>query len=317
MSGIIISVGGSKNITNNRENKGKSLIYSLNDYTALDLETTGLDPKFDAIIEIGAVRVKNGIIVDCFNSLVNPEYEIDEFITKLTGITNKMLSTAPTIKKILPDAISFIGEDTIIAHNANFDINFMYDACLSLSQPFFSNDFIDTMRMSRLLFPDLPHHRLGDVIQHFDVSTPVNHRATGDAEAAHICYEHMKRYMLDNDIDISAQNQARAIKASSITTDKTQFDEDSPVFGKLFAFTGALEKMLRKDAMQMVVDMGGLCGDGVTRKTNYLVLGNNDYCSSIKDGKSTKQKKAEQLKLSGYDIEILSEDVFYDMISIH
>ena len=66
----------------------------------------------------------------------------------------------------------------------------------------------------------------------------------------------------------------------------------------------------------MVVDLGGMCVDRVTKKTNYLVLGNNDYCSSIKDGKSIKQKKAEELKLSGYDVEILSEDVFYDMISI-
>ncbi|HCT71767.1 MAG TPA: exonuclease, partial [Bacteroidales bacterium] len=63
-----------------------------------------------------------------------------------------------------------------------------------------------------------------------------------------------------------------------------------------------------------VVDRGGLCGDGVNKATNYLVLGNNDYCSTIKDGKSTKHKKAEQLKLSGIDIEIISENVFYDML---
>ena len=72
--------------------------------------------------------------------------------------------------------------------------------------------------------------------------------------------------------------------------------------------------MTRKTAMQMVVDLGGLVGNSVTKKTNYLILGNNDYCSSIKDGKSSKQKKAESLKLSGNDIEIISENVFYDML---
>ena len=72
--------------------------------------------------------------------------------------------------------------------------------------------------------------------------------------------------------------------------------------------------MVRKDAMQLVVNFGGSCGDNVTAKTNFLILGNNDFCSSIKDGKSSKQKKAEALILKGNDIEILSENVFYEMV---
>lgn len=72
--------------------------------------------------------------------------------------------------------------------------------------------------------------------------------------------------------------------------------------------------MPRKNAMQIVADLGGINGDNVTKKTNFLILGNNDYCKSIKDGKSSKQKKAEKLKLSGQDIEIIPESVFYDLI---
>jgi DNA polymerase-3 subunit epsilon len=72
--------------------------------------------------------------------------------------------------------------------------------------------------------------------------------------------------------------------------------------------------MTRKEAMQLVVDLGGICGDSVTKKTNYLILGNNDFCTSIKDGKSAKQKKAESLALSGNDIKIISENVFYDLV---
>jgi DNA polymerase-3 subunit epsilon len=102
--------------------------------------------------------------------------------------------------------------------------------------------------------------------------------------------------------------------AKDIQASTTDFDEASPVYEKVFVFTGTLERMTRKEAMQLVVDRGGLCGDGVNKKTNFLVLGNNDYSSTIKDGKSSKQKKAEQLKLSGCDIEIISENVFYDMI---
>ena len=74
------------------------------------------------------------------------------------------------------------------------------------------------------------------------------------------------------------------------------------------------KRLQRKDAMQLVVNLGGQCGDNVTAKTNYLILGNNDFCSLIKDGKSNKQKKAESLILKGKDIQILCENVFYDLV---
>ena len=104
------------------------------------------------------------------------------------------------------------------------------------------------------------------------------------------------------------------LKAKDIIADVNEFDVDNLLYQKVCVFTGELERMPRKEAMQIVVNLGGICGDGVTSKTNYLILGNNDYCKTIKDGRSSKQKKAEELKLKGQDIEIISEDVFYDMI---
>jgi len=125
----------------------------------------------------------------------------------------------------------------------------------------------------------------------------------------------MKGHMESNGITIeSLQPTKSGFSAKDIQASTTDFDVTSPIFEKMFVFTGTLERMTRKEAMQLVVDRGGLCGDAVNKKTNFLVLGNNDYCSTIKDGKSTKQKKAEQLKLAGCDIEIISENVFYDMI---
>lgn len=106
-----------------------------------------------------------------------------------------------------------------------------------------------------------------------------------------------------------------AVYARDIVGDSSKFDENNPLFGKIVVFTGTLERMTRRDAMQVVADLGGINGDTVTKKTNYLVLGNNDMCASIKDGKSTKQKKAEKYILDGADLAIISEDVFYDMLS--
>lgn len=249
-------------------------------------------------------------------ALVNPGYEIDDFITELTGITNGMLASAPTIADVLPGFLTFVSDSVVIGHNVNFDINFIYDTCSSVLNKSFSNDFIDTMRLSRRLFPQEHHHRLCDLIERFGIGDAVEHRALADVEQTHRCYLYMKQYMEANAITAESLLPTKnSFSAKNIQASTNDFDETSPVYEKVFVFTGALERMTRKEAMQLVVDRGGLCSDGVNKKTNFLVLGNNDYCSTIKDGKSTKQKKAEQLKLAGCDIEIVSENVFYDMIS--
>ena len=106
------------------------------------------------------------------------------------------------------------------------------------------------------------------------------------------------------------------VRAKDIEAETTDFDISNPIYGSVCVFTGTLEKMTRKEAMQIVKNLGGENGDSVTKKTNFLILGNNDFCKSIKDGKSSKQKKAEKLKSSGVDIEIISESVFYDMAGV-
>ena len=113
----------------------------------------------------------------------------------------------------------------------------------------------------------------------------------------------------------SIKKSKSGIKASDISAKVSNFDVTHPLYGKICVFTGVLEKMLRRDAMQVVANLGGINADNVTKKTNYLILGNNDYCKSIKDGKSSKQKKAEKLQLDGHDIQIIPENVFYDMIA--
>ena len=298
-----------------REEKGASLLSLPSSYVVVDLETTGLDPQLDDIIEFGALRVEDGMIVERFSSLINPGYKINSFITKLTGITNEMLLSSPGIADTFPRFIDFIGSSIVIGHNVNFDINFIYDTCINMSHSPFKNNFLDTMRLSRRLFPQERHHRLCDIINRFNIGESVGHRALEDAEQTNRCYLYMKQYISDNNIDLKPSIVAKKkFSARDIQAVTTEFDRTSPIYEKMFVFTGKLEHMMRREAMQFVANSGGKCGDGINRNTNYLVLGNNDYCTTIKDGKSTKQKKAEQLKLAGYDIEIISENVFYDMI---
>jgi len=106
-----------------RTQKGNSLLAIYSSYVAIDLETTGLDPHWDEIIEVAATRVDDGVITDRFQSLINPKCEIDEFITELTGIINEMLFSAPNLETILPKYLEFIGDSIVVGHNVNFDIN--------------------------------------------------------------------------------------------------------------------------------------------------------------------------------------------------
>lgn len=315
MQGVVFCFG--KDYANSlRPQKGQSLLTLADDYVSLDIETTGLDSHFDEIIELAAVRVSNSQVVEQFQTLVKPEQPISPYITDLTGISDLMVANAPSLEDALPKFLSFVGHSIVIAHNANFDINFIYDFTRLFDLPPFSNDFIDTCRLSRRIFREWENHKLATLIKNLSIAQTVEHRALSDCIQVHLCYEAMKQHIQANQIDLSAQkNYSTLSRQISPTTD--QFDPDSPFYGKVFAFTGALERMTRRDAMQIVVDSGGLCGDGVTQKTNYLVLGNNDYCASIKDGKSSKQKKAEKMKLDGFDIEIISENVFYDMMEQH
>lgn len=320
-----------------RIDKGNSIIDIIKDYTIIDIETTGLDPVYNEIIEISALKIRNNEIVDKYDTLVKPRQAflvdddaidfcvedgekvqyIDEFISELTGITNAMLGKAPDISEVLPSFNEFIGKDILIGHNINFDINFLYDNYIGYLQTPLTNNFIDTLRIARKVLPELEHHRLDDLIEYFYKETRNEHRALNDCILTNKIYNELSKIVLSkyDDIDNFKQQFIRKQKkAKDITSQNTEFDIDHPLYQKVCVFTGTLEKMSRKDAMQIVVNLGGICGDNVTAQTNYLILGNNDYCKNIKDGKSNKQKKAEKLKMSGQDIEIISENIFYDMI---
>lgn len=312
-----------------RNNKGKSLIALPNDYTVIDIETTGLDYSYCHIIEISAIRVRAGIAVDSFSSLIQPpasecydendnpyEEYVDEFITELTGITNEMLSNAPAAPEVMPKFLDFVSDDLLIGHNVSFDVNFIYDTFEALGTVF-TNDYIDTMRISRKLLPDLPHHRLKDIAKFYSVPYDGAHRSLADCNITNECYQFMRSSIMstsgENDFISSFGYHHHKLSAKDISADASSFDETHPIYGKVVVFTGALSSMQRKDAMQLVANFGGINADSVTKKTNFLVIGNEDFIASVKNGKTTKMKKAEGFILKGCDIQILSENAFFDL----
>lgn len=314
MSSIQISLNGGISVSDTsrpkRDKKGKSLLAFPESYVVIDIETTGLDSRFDEIIELAGIKYVDGVEIDRFQSLVNAE--VDAFITELTGITSEMLKDAPQISDVLPEFLLFIGDYTIVGHNVNFDINFIYDCAEYLNLPSLSNDFVDTMRISRKLYKELKHHRLSTLSSYLGIQSTVEHRALADCIVTQGCFAKMRDYATQ--IGGLPQPISHNQMAKHIVAETTDFNEDSPIFGMAFAFTGRLDRMTRKEAMQAVANAGGICCDGVTTATDYLVLGINDYCKAAKGTKSAKQKKAERMQCAGSAILTISEDVFYDML---
>ncbi len=300
-----------------RSQKGKSIIDFPTNYVVIDIETTGLDPLYCDIIEVSAIKYSSGAVVDRFSSLVKPPEPLDDdYITELTGITNDMLDGAPPAADVLPLFHSFIADSVLVGYNVNFDINFLYDKMLPLSL-ILSNSFVDVLRIARRLLPELKNHKQVTVADHFGITPDAAHRALSDCETCGNIYVKLQAEIINKygSLDaFKASLPAHNLKASTITATTSEFDETHPLYNKVCVFTGTLEKMVRKEAMQLVVNLGGICGDSVTQKTNFLILGNNDFCASIKDGKSSKHKKAEALALKGNDIQIISENVFYDLV---
>jgi DNA polymerase-3 subunit epsilon len=287
----------------------------IGDYCVLDTETTGLSAYYDEVIEIGILRVRDNKIESKYSQLIQPEEEIDSFITALTGITNEMVSGMPTIGQVKEEVKSFLGDDIILGHNTSFDVRFI-DAGF---QEELSNHYMDTMQFSRKLYPELEHHRLSDLTTYLGLSNN-EHRAIADCISTKELYDAIKAKMLKEnlkieDLWVKHSGHSRGIDISEIIPTGMEIDEDNFFFGRHVVFTGKLERMIRKDAMQLVVNLGGILDKSVTKTTNYLILGNNDYNPILRGEKSSKQKKAEKLKLQGQDIDIIDEFTFYDLLN--
>ena len=152
-------------------------------YVVLDLETTGLNCVYNRIIEFGAVRVENGIVTESMDILINPECPLPKKIVEITNITDKMLEKQPTISEALPKIIDFIGDAILVTHNADFDFSFLQHALKRCGFEQLKNPVIDTLSLSRYLFPESKSHRLGSLCRNMDVVYDEDsaHRADYDA----------------------------------------------------------------------------------------------------------------------------------------
>ncbi len=158
-------------------------------YISIDLETTGLNPRRDKMIEIGALKVEKGKIVDRLSTFVNPGRQLEERIVRLTGIRDEDLIDAPYIEDVLPEVLRFIGELPLLGHSVLFDFSFLKKAAVD-QRLSFEKYALDTLRIARRYLGDLEHRSLDYLCGYYGIPHRA-HRALEDAEATHILYQRL------------------------------------------------------------------------------------------------------------------------------
>ena len=160
-----------------------------NSYVSLDLETSGLNPKLDKIIEIGAVKVRQGEVCEKFTTLVNPGLALSEHTLAITGITQAQVDAAPEIDTVLPDLLAFLEGEILVGHKVLFDYSFVKKAAVNLGERF-EGTGIDTLRIARACLLQLPKKTLGSVCEYYGIPLQA-HRALEDARATALVLEHL------------------------------------------------------------------------------------------------------------------------------
>lgn len=170
-------------------------------YVVFDVETTGLSAVYDKIIELAAVKMYKGNVIDTFEAFINPGVPLSQLIINLTGITDNMLKDAPSEAAVIPKFKEFCEDAILVAHNASFDMGFINKAYEHVGLPEAHNPVIDTLELSRFLHPQLKSHRLNTLAKRYNVSLEQHHRAVFDAETTgHLCWIFLKEAKEDHNI---------------------------------------------------------------------------------------------------------------------
>lgn len=194
---------------------------------ALDLETTGLGPTYDKIIEIGAIKILPNGEIKTLSTLINPGMEIPARSTEIHHITNEMVKDSPTLEKTLPEFINFISDLPIVAHNAKFDIGFFVYAYHTAGLELSKNEIYDSCRMGRTVFKTLieneiapENFKLGTLAEYFKINLESYHRATDDALACLKIFAHSIRRLEPINLPLAVKHRGYLFKFDDFKKNK-------------------------------------------------------------------------------------------------
>lgn len=313
------------------------------DFIAIDFETA--NNNYNSACALGLVMVKNNKIVDSKYYLIQPPtLKFNPKNIEIHGISPDDVRDKPKFPKVWKEISQYFDNTNyVVAHNARFDMSVL-KICLkdyNLNIPDFKyvcSMVISGKAVRKLGYYAKDYRTLDDISKLFNIELN-HHNALSDANAcAQIVLKTLdvtnrksintflstyRSVKVRSFMDLKVKNRYfgkgqrfNHIKISEIKTENENFDTDHPFYNKNFVFTGELENISRRDAMQRIVDIGGIVKSGVSSKTDYLVVGKQDLTIVGEDGLSTKERKAYKLIDKGLDIKILNEHDFLKLLKL-
>lgn len=224
----------------------------LTSYVCFDLETTGLSPEKNEIIEIGAVKVDQGKVTDRFIAFVKPNEPISEMVTSITGITNEMVAEAAPTQGIIFDFLQFVGDYPIMGHNLMFDYKFTHRYAQKYYMTF-EKEGIDTLAIAKKVLPELPSRSLENLCLHYGIVNPAAHRAYHDALATARLYETLKHYYAEAYPNLFEPKPLviRRKKVQPATARQKEYLKELIKYHKI-EFNGDFEELTRSEASRMI-----------------------------------------------------------------
>lgn len=221
-------------------------------YIALDLETTGLSPSADRILEIGAVKVLGGQIAETYETLVNPGRKIDKRIEELTGITDEMAAGGMDTQKAVTGLVEFCENLPILGHNILFDYGFIKQNAINFNLAF-EKEGIDTLRIARTLFPEMEHRSLQALCSYYGICPREAHRAASDALSAMELYERMWAQFPDSPKELFAPKALiyKARKQGPITPAQKGYLNDLIKYHKI-TLDKSVESLTKNEASRII-----------------------------------------------------------------
>lgn len=273
-------------------------------FVVLDFETTGLSNKYDDIIEFGGVKLEQGMVTGSFQTFINPKKKLSAFTTNLTGITDRDVMNAPTLEQALFKIKNFIGDSVIVAHNAEFDIGMLNASLIKIGQSPLKNPVIDTLSLSRTIYPDLRRYTLGYICNQLNVEYNEDeaHRADYDAEVTSQAFMHMihtldSKFKVTNIKDIDSIPQPNTIRMAR-PKHVTIYAKNQVGFKNLF-------KLISYSNVEYIADVPRLPRSIIESHREGLILGSACLNGEIFDlmGRESDEKVKETM-------------AFYDFIEV-
>lgn len=308
------------------------------DFISIDFEIA--NNNYDSACSLGMVFVKNNKIIDEKYFLIKPPTNnFDSRMSAVHKIPEETLLNSPTFDTIWPEIERYFNNEIlIVAHNAQFDMNVLRNCLITYDIPTPNFFYVCSIPITNRAIKDKDiSSSLEDVTKYFGIEMTMHHHALSDAKA---CAESviasinstglssLEQYLEKHpDINVNlihdhklqksffVRKKFEKVKMSEITFNKENVDERHPLYKQTIVFTGSLDLIDRKTAMQNVADVGGIPRSSVSRNTNYVVVGKQDLSLVGPTGKSTKHRKAEELISSGHDIKIIDEEQFLQLIN--